>query len=356
MFRKLEEIEKKYVEIEMLLGSPDVLSDQKKYMNYTKQYAELKEIVTAYRGYQSIKKNIDEAKELLEIETDPEMKELAKEELNESEGKIEEILEELKILLLPKDPNDNKNAYLELRSGTGGEEAALFTRDMYEAYSRYIEKSGWKAEVVDATEADQGGFSKIVLNVTGENVFGRIKFESGTHRVQRVPATESSGRIHTSAITVAVLPEVDDVDVEVNANDLRIDTYRASGAGGQHINKTDSAVRITHEPTGIVVACQDGRSQHQNKDKAMRLLKSKIYESHLEQHNNDISASRKSLVGSGDRSEKIRTYNYPQGRVTDHRIGLTLYRLDDVMNGNMDLFIDPLLHADRLEKMKDSVS
>lgn len=356
MLRKLDDIEKKYEDIERSLGSPEVLSDQKKYMEYSKQYSDLKEVVTKYREYKDALNQLDEAKEILAETDDPEMKEFAKDEMESAKDTVTELEDELKIMLLPKDPNDDKDVYLEVRSGTGGEEAALFCKEIMEMYSRYVEKLGWKVELVDATEADAGGFSKVVLSIQGNNVYGQLKFESGTHRVQRVPVTESSGRIHTSAVTVAILPEIDDVEVDINPSDLRIDTYRASGAGGQHVNKTDSAVRITHLPTNIAVACQDGRSQHQNKDKAMRLLKSKIYEVQLEEHNKEISQSRKSLVGSGDRSEKIRTYNFPQGRVTDHRINLTLYKLDDILSGELDVLIEPLIAADRLEKMKEEIS
>ncbi|HAR63978.1 MAG: peptide chain release factor 1 [Candidatus Margulisiibacteriota bacterium] len=352
MFRKLEDIEIKYDEIERLLGSPDVLSDQKKYAEYSKQYSDLKETIVKYREYKTIKKQMDEASEILTESNDRDMIELAQEEFQTSKEHLEKIQDELKLLLLPRDPNDNKNAYLEIRSGTGGEEASLFTRDLLNMYSRYIEKKGWQVELIEQTESDMGGLSKVILLVKGDSVYGKLKYESGTHRVQRVPETEASGRIHTSAVTVAVLPEVEDVDIQINPNDLRIDTYRASGAGGQHINKTDSAVRVTHIPTGVAVACQDGRSQHQNKDKAMHLLKAKIFESQVEQQNKEISSTRKLLVGSGDRSEKIRTYNFPQGRVTDHRIGLTLYKLNDILTGDIDEIIEALLAVDRLEKMK----
>lgn len=352
MFDKLEEIERRYEEIERLLGSPDVLGDQKKYAEFSKQYADMKDTIQTFRAYKKVIATMEEAQEIIDSADDPEMKALAADELCEAKLQLEVVQEDLKLLLLPRDPDDDKNAYLEIRSGTGGEEAALFTRDLLNMYSRFIEKQGWRAELVEQTESDAGGLSKVVLLISGSAVYGKLKYESGTHRVQRVPDTEANGRIHTSAVTVAVLPEAEDVDVQINPSDLKIDTYRSSGAGGQHVNKTDSAVRITHLPTGVVVACQDGRSQHQNKAIAMQLLKARILEAQVNKQTSEISQTRKLLVGSGDRSEKIRTYNYPQSRVTDHRIGLTLYKLADVINGDLYEFIDALVAADRLEKMQ----
>lgn len=352
MFEKLQDIEIKFEELERLLGSPDVLGDQKKYADYSRQYADLKDTIEKFREYKSMKKRYDEAIEIINEPGDPDLKALAQEELKETKDEIQEIEDELKILLLPKDPDDDKNAYLEIRSGTGGEEASLFVRDLLNMYSRFIEKHGWQSDLIEQTESDAGGLSKVVLLVSGTSVYGKLKYESGTHRVQRVPDTEANGRIHTSAVTVAVLPEAEDVDVQINPADLKIDTYRSSGAGGQHVNKTDSAVRITHLPTGVVVACQDGRSQHQNKAIAMQLLKARILEAQVSKQTTEISQTRKLLVGSGDRSEKIRTYNYPQSRVTDHRIGLTLYKLADILNGDLTEFIEALIAADRLEKMQ----
>ena len=352
MLDKLESIYQRFLQVETQLGDPDVLADVKKFNTLNREYGDLKEIVEVYHDYKKMIEGIDEAKEILKNEADPELKEMAKmelEELTEKQGPLEE---KVKFLLIPKDPNDNKNAIVEIRSGTGGDEASLFAGDLYRMYERYCQGKKWKTEVVEVMEGSVGGFNKIVFEVTGNNVYGTLKFESGVHRVQRVPDTESQGRVHTSAATVAVLPEADEVDVEINMGDVRRDTFRASGAGGQHVNKTESAIRLTHIPTGIVVECQDGRSQHQNFDKALTVLRTRLYERELEEHNRKIAAERKSLVSTGDRSAKIRTYNFPQSRMTDHRIGLTTYNLSEIMGGQIQDIIDQLQMAENTEKLK----
>ena len=326
MFDKLEAAENHYEEISLKLSDPQVISNQEEYRRLMKEYSDLEDIVAKFREYKSINKEISEAREMLDDKLDKDFREMVQAEFNEAKEKLEQISEELKILLIPKDPNDERSVIIEIRGGAGGEEAALFAGSLFRMYSMYAERKHWSTEILDSNETEIGGFKEIVFSLEAKGAYSRLKYESGVHRVQRVPATESSGRIHTSTVTVAVLPEVDDVDVEINTNDLRIDTYRASGAGGQHINKTDSAIRITHLPTGLVVTCQDQRSQHKNKDKAMKVLRSKLYEMAQEQQSSEISQARKSQVGTGDRSERIRTYNFPQGRVTDHRIGLTLYK------------------------------
>lgn len=353
MQSKFESIVRKFMEIEEEMGRPEIISNIKKFNDLNKKRIEMEEIVHAIKKYQKLKTNYDDNNDLINNENDKELIEMARIENNDLSKELEELEEQIKILLLPKDENDTRNVFLEVRSGTGGEEAALFAKDLYEMYSRYCDKQGWSKEVIDFNEADAGGLAKIVVSIKGTNVYGDLKFESGIHRVQRVPETEASGRIHTSAATVAVMPEVDDVEIDINPNDLKVDTYRASGAGGQHINKTDSAIRITHLPTGLVVTCQDGRSQHQNRDRAMQVLKSRLFEKKIEEQNAAISSSRKQMVGSGDRSEKIRTYNFPQGRVTDHRIGLTLHKLTNILAGDLYELITALKTADRLSKMEN---
>ncbi len=344
-----EEIELQYEDVERQLSDPEVISDQSKYRELSQKYTELKEFVEQYREYKSLMQQETDAQELL---SDPEMVDVAKEEIHEIKGKKEKIEEKLQLFLIPKDPDDHRNAIIEIRSGTGGDEAALFAEDLLKMYSKYSEKKGWKLDIISQNLIEIGGIKEVTFTVTGPGVFSKLKYEIGTHRVQRVPATEASGRIHTSAATVAVLPEVEDVDIEINMKDIRVDTYRASGAGGQHVNKTSSAVRLTHLPTNTVVACQDERSQFQNKDKAMRLLRARIYEQQQIEQRKKESDLRKSQVGSGDRSEKIRTYNYPQGRVTDHRIGLTIHALEKIMQGDIDQIIIELEKADQIEKMK----
>ncbi|MCX8129573.1 MAG: peptide chain release factor 1 [Clostridia bacterium] len=351
MFDKLEVAENRYEEISHKLSDPSVISNQDEYRKYMKEYSELEDIVAKYREYKKANNDISEARELLDGTLDKDFREMVQSELDESLEKLEKIKEELKILLLPKDPNDDRSVIVEIRGGAGGEEAALFAGVLFRAYSMYAERRRWKIEILDANPTELGGFKEVVFSIEAKGAYSRLKFESGVHRVQRVPSTESSGRIHTSTITVAVLPEVEDVDVDINPADLEIDTYRASGAGGQHINKTDSAIRITHRPSGIVVTCQDQRSQHKNKDKAMKILRSKLYEIAQEQQTSEVAQARKSQVGTGDRSERIRTYNYPQGRVTDHRIGLTLYKIEAILNGDFDEIIDALITSDQAGKL-----
>ena len=350
MFENLQVFENRYEELNLKLYDPSTAADRELYTKLMKEHAEITPIVEKYRIYKNAQKNLAEAKELLE---DKEMKEIALEEMAEAKKTIEETEEELKVLLLPKDPNDDKNVIVEIRGGTGGEEAALFAAVLFRMYSYYAEKHGWSLEVVGANETELGGFKEISFTIDGQGAYSRLKFESGVHRVQRVPETETQGRIHTSAATVAVLPEAEEVELNIDPKDLKIDTYRSSGAGGQHINKTSSAIRITHLPTGTVVECQDERSQFKNRDKAMRVLRARLLDAKISAQNNESASERKSQVGSGDRSERIRTYNYPQSRVTDHRIGLTLYKLDDILNGNLDELIDPLIAEERARKMEE---
>lgn len=352
MFDKLDFILEKYEELSKKVSDPEIIADQPVWQKHIKEMGEMEPIVKKYREYKSAKQGIDEAKEILEMEDDAELKEMAKLELSELEEGIVQIEDELKVLLLPKDPNDEKNVILEVRAGTGGDEAALFGQDLLRMYLRYAERNHWKAEVLEINDTGIGGIKEAVVLIKGKGAYSRLKYESGTHRVQRVPETESSGRIHTSAATVAVLPEVDDVDVEVNPNDVRVDVYRASGNGGQCVNTTDSAVRLTHEPTGLVVTCQDEKSQIKNKEKAFKVLRARLYDLMMQKQNEEISAERKSQVGSGDRSERIRTYNFPQGRVTDHRIGLTLYKLENILDGEIDEIIDAMTTHEQAEKMK----
>lgn len=351
MFEKLAVMEEKFEEISQRLSEPDVVSDNKLYAQLMKDYKNMTPIIEKYREYVKAEEAFNEAKEILDDSTDKELKEMAQEEYESSKEAMEELTQELKVLLLPKDPNDDKNVIIEIRGGAGGEEASLFANSLYRMYTMYAETRGWKQEVLNANPTELGGFKEISFSIEGDGAYSRLKYESGVHRVQRVPETESQGRIHTSTVTVAVLVEADDVELEINPTDLKIDYFRASGAGGQHINKTESAVRITYLPTNVVVECQDERSQHKNKDKAMKILRSRIYEAMQEEQNAKIASERKSQVGTGDRSERIRTYNYPQGRLTDHRIGLTLYRLEDVLNGNLDEVFDALATADQAAKL-----
>lgn len=349
MFQKLEEVEKRYEEITKKISDPEVISKQSEWQTYMKEHAEIEPVVLKYREYKKAVQAIEDAKEML---NDPEMKELAEVELLENKEKLPKIEEEIKILLIPKDPNDDKNVICEIRAGAGGEEAALFAGTLFRMYSMYAEKKHWKLEVLNENETGLGGYKEVSFMITGKGAYSRLKFESGVHRVQRVPDTEASGRIHTSTATVVVLPEVEDVEIEINPADIKMEVFRASGAGGQHINKTSSAVRLIHVPTGTVAECQTERSQFQNRDYAMKLLRSKLYETEKQKQDSEVANARKSQVGSGDRSEKIRTYNYPQGRITDHRIGLSIYQMENFLNGDLDEMIDSLITADTAEKLK----
>ena len=351
MLERLKTMENRYEELGHMLMDPDIGSDIKKMTDVTKEQASLQAAYDLYQEYKEIENGIEEAKELAK-EHDPEIKEMAKMELAELEEKLPDVIKKLEIELIPKDPNDNKDVIMEIRGAAGGDEGNIFAGDLYRRYVKYAESQGWKVEVMEAIDAEAGGYSLISFMVKGEGVYGKLKFESGSHRVQRVPKTETQGRVHTSTATVLVMPEVEEVDVEINKNDLRIDTYRASGAGGQHINKTDSAVRITHIPTGIVAASQDGRSQHDNKDKAMKALIARIYDYYQQQQDQQVESERKSKVGTGDRAEKIRTYNYPQNRVTDHRIGLTIQQLDRIIEGKLDDIITALINEDQRLKLE----
>ena len=352
MFNKLEFVLEKYDELSMKVSDPEIINNQPLWQKHIKEMGEMEPIVNKYKEYKAAKDSMAEAKDMLDM-GDEELKELAKMEISELEDRIPELEDELKILMLPKDPNDEKNVILEVRAGTGGDEAALFGNDLLRMYLRYAERRGWKAEIMDINDTGIGGIKEASVLIKGKGAYSRMKYESGTHRVQRVPATESSGRIHTSAATIAVLPEVDDVEVEINPNDVRVDVYRSSGNGGQCVNTTDSAVRLTHIPTGLVVTCQDEKSQIKNKDKAFKVLRSRLYDLKLQEQNAEISAERKSQVGSGDRSERIRTYNFPQGRVTDHRIGMTIYKLDNFLDGDIDEIVAGLITSDQADKMKN---
>ncbi|MBO5364908.1 MAG: peptide chain release factor 1 [Clostridia bacterium] len=353
MFDKLSFIENQFEELAERISDPAVIADQETWRKLCKEHSDLTPIVEKYREYKINRETIEEARLMMDDpESDKEFKEMLAEESKQAKENIVRIEEELKILLLPKDPNDEKNVMVEIRGGAGGDEAALFAGDLFRMYSMYADTKRWKTEVLNISEIGIGGIKEVTFMIEGEGAYSRLKFESGVHRVQRVPETESSGRIHTSTVTVAVLPEVDDVEVEINPEDLQIDTYRSSGAGGQHVNKTESAIRITHIPTGIVVACQDERSQHKNREAAMKMLRTRLYDMMEQERNASIAADRKSQVGTGDRSERIRTYNFPQGRMTDHRIGLTLYKLENIMNGDLDEIIDALITTDQSEKLK----
>lgn len=355
MFEKVEIFDKRYSELSQKLYEPSVAANPEEYQKIMKEVKSIEEIVLTYREYKSALSTQKESLEILEESSDAELKELAQLELDEAKKNIDELAEKLKILLLPKDPNDERNVIVEIRGGAGGEESALFSAVLFRMYSMYAEKKGYRVEVVNANETELGGFKEISFMIEGEGAYSRFKYESGVHRVQRVPETESQGRVHTSTTTVAVLPEADDVELVIDPKDLKIDTFRSSGAGGQHINKTSSAIRVTHLPTGTVVECQDERSQYKNKDKALKVLKSRLLKEKQDKQANEIAANRKSQVGTGDRSERIRTYNYPQGRLTDHRIGLTLYKLEEILNGNIEEVIDALVTADRAEKLKESM-
>lgn len=352
MLEKLNFIESKYEELSRKIGDPKVMADQKEWQKLCKEHSEMEPIVLKYREYAKAQKELKSDKEMLNENIEKELKEMVQEEIKELTSKLEQLEKELNILLIPKDPNDDKNVFIEIRAGAGGEEAALFAADLFRMYTRYAERKGWKVEVMSSNETDIGGFKEVVFMVRGTGAYSRLKYESGVHRVQRVPDTESSGRIHTSTATVAVLPEVEDVDIVINPNDLRIDVYRSTGHGGQCVNTTDSAVRITHLPTGLVVTCQDEKSQIKNKEKAMKVLRSRLYQRAEAQRHESIAEDRRNQVGTGDRSERIRTYNYPQGRVSEHRIGLTLYKLDSFLDGEIDEVIDALITADQAKKMK----
>jgi peptide chain release factor 1 len=351
MFQKIKEIEDRYKQLENELVRPEIIRDQSTYQKYTKEHSHLSPIIKTFRRYQSIQEEIESNRSLLD-DPDPEIKKLAREEIELLKSSLSNLEMDLKLLLLPQDPNDEKNIILEIRAGTGGEEAALFASDLFRAYQRYAELRAWKTEIISQSVTGIGGFKEVILLIEGQRVFSRLKHESGVHRVQRVPETETQGRIHTSAVTVAVLPEAEEVDVDINPDDLRIDTFRSSGHGGQHVNVTDSAVRITHIPTGLVVSCQDEKSQHKNKAKAMKVLRSRLLSIQQEEQQSKISEERRNMVGSGDRSERRRTYNFPQGRVTDHRIGLTLYKLEDILQGQLDMILDPLITHFQAEALK----
>ncbi|NDW15009.1 peptide chain release factor 1 [Alteromonas genovensis] len=354
--RKLEHLVERFEEVQALLGDPDVIGNQDKFRNLSKEFSQLEGVVDGFNAYQKAQEDLASAQEMMN-EDDAEMREMAQEEYKDAKAEIERLETELQLLLLPKDPNDDNNCFLEVRAGAGGDEAGIFAGDLFRMYSRYAEAKGWRVELINANEGEHGGYKEVVANISGEGVYGNLKFESGGHRVQRVPETESQGRIHTSACTVAILPEIPESEaIEINPAELRIDTFRASGAGGQHVNKTDSAIRITHLPSGLVVECQDERSQHKNRAKAMSVLQARLNQIEEEKRAADEASTRKSLVGSGDRSERIRTYNFPQGRVTDHRINLTIYRLDEVIAGDLSQLINPILQehqADLLASLSD---
>ncbi|MBF7081504.1 peptide chain release factor 1 [Desulfallas sp. Bu1-1] len=352
MLDKLENLEKKYDELSELIADPKVMEDQNKWKQYVKAHADLSDVVTVYRDYKRVVSELDDVRLLLKDKLDPEMLELAEMEEEELREKKAALEQQLKVLLLPRDPNDDKNVIMEIRAGTGGEEAALFAADLFRMYTRFAELKGWRTEIMDSHYTDLGGIKEIIFLIEGRGAYSQLKFESGVHRVQRVPTTESGGRIHTSAATVAVLPEAEEVDVDINPNDLRIDVFCSTGPGGQSVNTTQSAVRITHIPTGIVVSCQDEKSQHKNKEKAMRVLRARLLDQAQQEQQQKMASARKSQVGTGDRSERIRTYNFPQNRVTDHRIGLTLHRLQEVLMGNLQEIIDSLITTDQAERLQ----
>lgn len=352
MFAQLEELVGKYENIGELISDPMVIADQDKWQKLMKEHSDLTPIVEKYKEYKATLEAIDDSLMMLEDNLDDDFKEMVKEELAENKKRVEPLENEIKLLLIPKDPNDDKNVIVEIRGGAGGDEAALFAYDLYRMYTRYAERAGWKTELMDLNENGIGGFKEVIFMIKGQGAYSRLKYESGVHRVQRIPSTESSGRIHTSTVTVAVLPEAEEVDVELNMNDIRVDVFRSSGNGGQSVNTTDSAVRITHGPSGIVVSCQDEKSQLKNKEKALKVLRAKLYEMELEKQHAEMAAEKKSQVGTGDRSERIRTYNFPQGRVTDHRVGLTLHRLETILDGDIEEIISTLTTVDQTEKLK----
>lgn len=352
MLDKLQAVEDKFMDLEAKISDPSVLSNQSEWLKYTKAHARLAEIVQVFREYKLIREKLAEAEEILSVGGDDELVEMAQEELKELKPRVEEYEQKLTVLLLPSDPNDEKDVIMEIRGGAGGDEAALFAGDLFRMYTRYAEERGWRTEMLDANATGLGGFKEIVFQISGSGVFSRLKFESGVHRVQRVPETESQGRVHTSTVTVAVLPEAEEVDVAINPQDLRVDTFRAGGAGGQYVNKTESAVRITHMPTGVVAQCQDEKSQLKNREKCMRILRARLLEKAEEEQRSATAEDRRSQVGTGDRSERIRTYNFPQGRVTDHRIGLTLHKLESIINGNLDELLDALITAKQSERLQ----
>ncbi|NLI81582.1 MAG: peptide chain release factor 1 [Deltaproteobacteria bacterium] len=354
MFDRLESVEERFLKLEEELGKPEILANQKEYQKLARERSEIAPVVEAYRNLKTLRQQIQDNQDLLDVETDPEMRELIRSDLNQLRSQVEESETALKVMMLPRDPNDEKNVILEIRAGTGGDEAALFVSDLFRMYSRYAELRRWKVEILDAHQTGIGGYKEIIAAVNGKGAFSRMKYERGVHRVQRVPVTESQGRIHTSAVTVAVLPEAEEVDVYIDPNDLRVDVFRSSGPGGQSVNTTDSAVRITHVPSGLVVICQDEKSQHKNKAKALKVLRARLLDQMQMEQESKIAQERKSQVGTGDRSERIRTYNFPQNRVSDHRINLTLYKLDTVLEGNLDEIIDPLITHFQTEALKGS--
>lgn len=353
MLEKLEALKDKYIELSEKISDPETFSDSQKLQRLMKEQAQLEPIVSKYNEYMDVFTQLNESKKMLNEKIDDDFREMVKEEIKELTIKEEELMQDIKVLLLPKDPNDDKDVIVEVRAGVGGDEAGLFAGDLLRMYLRYAERQGWKTEFISVNDQGIGGYKEVIFSIKGKGAYSKLKYESGVHRVQRVPDTESSGRIHTSSATVAVLPEVDDIDIEINPNDVRVDVFRSSGNGGQCVNTTDSAVRLTHIPTGIVISCQDEKSQLKNKDKAFKVLKAKLYDKYQQEQNNELAEARKSQVGSGDRSERIRTYNFPQGRVTDHRIGMTLYKLDSFIDGDITEMLDALLTSDQAEKLKE---
>ena len=351
VYQKLEALVERFEEVQALLSDPDTIADQDKFKALSKEFSQLEEVTKVFHSYQEAENDLATAEVMLK-DDDPDMREMAQEEFKAAKQAVEDMTQELQILLLPRDPNDDNNCFVEIRAGAGGDEAAIFAGDIYRMYSRYAEKQGWKIELMNSNESEQGGLKEIIMKVNGEGVYGQMKFESGGHRVQRVPETESQGRVHTSACTVVVMPEIPESEaIEINKADLKVDTFRASGAGGQHVNKTDSAIRITHIPTGVVVECQDQRSQHKNRAQAMSVLQARLQQAEDEKRRSEEESSRRNLVASGDRSERIRTYNYPQGRMTDHRINLTLYRLNEVIEGNLQLVLEPIMQENQADML-----
>ena len=353
MLEKLDDLKDKYTELSEKISDPEILSDSHKLQKLMKEQAQIEPIVLKYSEYKDVGSQLEDSKEMLNEKLDDDFKEMVKEEIKNLTAKEEELIQEIKILLLPKDPNDDKDVIVEIRAGVGGEEAGLFAGDLLRMYLRYAERQGWKTEFITVNQQGIGGYKEVIFSIKGKGAYSKLKYESGVHRVQRVPNTESSGRIHTSSATVAVLPEVDDIDIEIDPNDVRVDVFRSSGNGGQCVNTTDSAVRLTHIPTGIVISCQDEKSQLKNKDKAFKVLKARLYDKYQREQNAELAKTRKSQIGTGDRSERIRTYNYPQGRVTDHRIGMTLYKLDSFMDGDISEMLDALLTSDQTEKLEE---